>query len=614
MKLKSLKIENFKAFGRNSQPIPIKPLTLVFGPNSAGKSSLLHSLLWLNHAVLRGETDVYHPTLSGQSVNLGGFDSCMNRNTITDHLKYSIEVNGSHLQSKNLEKPRWIDSISGFTLTFVIRRPSKDQIPRLSAFKLLGDDVELLTAWSSTKDKMGDFFSKINFEHPAMPFASSADEFSAEQLASINSHGTYDLHADDFLPSRMELNFLSELLVVVDCNSNFKQHLSFLVKEFPSSMIGLFSDLSAMIREIQYLPPLRVIPDRSMDIRSCELPGWRSLGKRPDLLNKVNESLKLLKFEHSLQLRKQLPADGLEKVFSEFVSQAEAGRNLGALSDAMQVAREEWESLGYQEKRIWLETHPEFFQKMITAGREMIDDWSSYFEENPDKSDEEGDQPSDEWFQKEAIRQAWTFLDDWSSNGTYARFYNDAFRLHVSENPRVRAAMAEAFSERHMKDLIDSKVERIEPRLYNSKNDLWMALQDVGVGTSQVLPIVIEAYAQKDKLIAIEQPELHLHPALQAELGDVFIESALGENKNTFLLETHSEHLLLRIMKRMRQTAEGKLSEGMPPVRPEDVALLFVSPDQDGSVVQDIGLNERGELIKAWPGGFFEEGFNEMFD
>ena len=47
--------------------------------------------------------------------------------------------------------------------------------------------------------------------------------------------------------------------------------------------------------------------------------------------------------------------------------------------------------------------------------------------------------------------------------------------------------------------------------------------------------------------MAIEQPEIHLHPRLQAEIADVFLDGALGPRKNTFLLETHSEHLLLRI-------------------------------------------------------------------
>lgn len=110
----------------------------------------------------------------------------------------------------------------------------------------------------------------------------------------------------------------------------------------------------------------------------------------------------------------------------------------------------------------------------------------------------------------------------------------------------------------------------------------------------------------------MEQPELHLHPALQAELADVFIESAI-RGGNTFLLESHSEHLLLRIMKRMRETATGALPIGHVPVRPEDVMVLYVEPEAGGSIVREMPLNEQGVLVKAWPGGFFEEGLREVF-
>jgi hypothetical protein len=137
--------------------------------------------------------------------------------------------------------------------------------------------------------------------------------------------------------------------------------------------------------------------------------------------------------------------------------------------------------------------------------------------------------------------------------------------------------------------------------------------RDIGFGVSQVLPVLVNAAAMRERLIAIEQPELHLHPAQQAELGDVFIESALGERKNTFLLETHSEHLILRIMRRIRETHEGRLPNGATPVTPKDVSVLFVEPDGTGRSVREMPLNERGELVKAWPGGFFEEAFNELF-
>ncbi|MCX6867695.1 MAG: DUF3696 domain-containing protein [Verrucomicrobia bacterium] len=146
-------------------------------------------------------------------------------------------------------------------------------------------------------------------------------------------------------------------------------------------------------------------------------------------------------------------------------------------------------------------------------------------------------------------------------------------------------------------------------------------MQDVGVGVSQSLPIILEAHAQQKKLIAIEQPELHIHPKLQAELGDVFIESALGENKNTFLLETHSEHLILRILRRIRETTEGEMAEWPEAlrkacpngIRPEDVAVLYVQPGADGSTVEQLRVNELGEFIDEWPGGFFDERVKEVF-
>ena len=148
--------------------------------------------------------------------------------------------------------------------------------------------------------------------------------------------------------------------------------------------------------------------------------------------------------------------------------------------------------------------------------------------------------------------------------------------------------------------------------LIDKRSGTPVSHRDVGIGVSQVLPVLVSAYAWKDSLLAIEQPEIHLHPALQAELGDVFVESAL-DGGNTFLIETHSEHLLLRIMRRIRETSSGDLPDGVTAVRPDDVMVLFVEPDGPKSIVREMPLNERGELVKAWPGGFFEEGLREIF-
>ncbi|MFH1743174.1 MAG: DUF3696 domain-containing protein [bacterium] len=149
-------------------------------------------------------------------------------------------------------------------------------------------------------------------------------------------------------------------------------------------------------------------------------------------------------------------------------------------------------------------------------------------------------------------------------------------------------------------------------RMVDESTGQWANIYDVGFGVSQVLPIIVQCMLSSKKTLLVEQPELHLHPALQAELGDLFIESALGGGYNTFIIETHSEHLILRIMRRMRETFEGKTSSHLHPVRPEDVSVLYVEKDGTSSIVREMPLNERGDLVKAWPGGFFEEGLREV--
>ena len=149
--------------------------------------------------------------------------------------------------------------------------------------------------------------------------------------------------------------------------------------------------------------------------------------------------------------------------------------------------------------------------------------------------------------------------------------------------------------------------------LVDQRSGVQVNMRDVGFGVSQVLPVLVQTLVAENQVILTEQPELHLHPRLQAELGDVFIRSALGGAGNTFLLETHSEHLILRIMRRLRDTSRGTLPEGLPPVRPQDVSVVYVQPTNNGSIPLVMDLDEEGQLLTAWPNGFFEEGFHERF-
>ena len=168
----------------------------------------------------------------------------------------------------------------------------------------------------------------------------------------------------------------------------------------------------------------------------------------------------------------------------------------------------------------------------------------------------------------------------------------------------------------NLKDEKNEVFNLFSVQLVHKSNTVSTSLMDVGFGISQILPIVIQACTSEKQTLIIEQPELHIHPALQAELGDLVIDSAINK-RNTLLIETHSEHLLLRIMRRMRETSNDTLPDGSSPIRPEDVSVVYVeSVETEGdrhSIIREMPLNGQGELVKAWPGGFFEEGLREVF-
>lgn len=135
--------------------------------------------------------------------------------------------------------------------------------------------------------------------------------------------------------------------------------------------------------------------------------------------------------------------------------------------------------------------------------------------------------------------------------------------------------------------------------------------KDVGTGLSQVLPIIAAlatASARKgtfanrhlalltgsQSLALFEQPELHLHPLMQADLADLFLQNscALDSEKPQILIETHSENLILRLQKRVR---EGVLSNS-------DVALVYVHKDSDSgqSAIQHLELDTNGDFKNDW--------------
>src|ERR1035437_6049252 len=89
--LRSVSIGNFKAFGE-AQTVPLRPITLIFGANSSGKSSLIHGLLLAHNALETGELDTFKTVLGGEAVDLGGFRQYVHRRNADAFAEFSAEI------------------------------------------------------------------------------------------------------------------------------------------------------------------------------------------------------------------------------------------------------------------------------------------------------------------------------------------------------------------------------------------------------------------------------------------------------------------------------------------------------------------------------------------
>jgi len=146
--------------------------------------------------------------------------------------------------------------------------------------------------------------------------------------------------------------------------------------------------------------------------------------------------------------------------------------------------------------------------------------------------------------------------------------------------------------------------------LWDVQNHIEVSASEIGVGVSQVLPLVVAAITQPKGLIAIEQPELHVHPRVQVAIGDLLTQSA---SSSAFLVETHSEHLILRLLRRIRETSEGTIPEGLTGVTAGQVSIVYLEPTKKGVIAKSIGIDEDGGFTTKWPNGFFSERREEIF-
>ena len=159
---------------------------------------------------------------------------------------------------------------------------------------------------------------------------------------------------------------------------------------------------------------------------------------------------------------------------------------------------------------------------------------------------------------------------------------------------------------------------RSEIALRDFDKGIIVAPSDVGVGISQMIPVIVACVRDQEGILAIEQPELHVHPAIQVGLGDLFIHAVRGKEESfaagkALLVETHSEHIMLRLLRRIRETTENAVPPGTVGLSANDLSVIYVESTDDGVRFRPLRVDSEGEFVDRWPKGFFEERAEELF-
>lgn len=141
-----------------------------------------------------------------------------------------------------------------------------------------------------------------------------------------------------------------------------------------------------------------------------------------------------------------------------------------------------------------------------------------------------------------------------------------------------------------------------EVRVVQQASHESVSIADTGFGISQILPILVLCYSvPKGSILLIEQPEIHLHPSVQAGLADVFID-AIKTRGIQIIMESHSEHFLRRLQRRI---AEGVFAN-------DDTALYFCEIEGTTSVLNALEIDDGGN-IRNWPTNFFGDILGDLY-
>lgn len=558
MKIKEIEITNFKSIGATVR-IPIRPITLMFGENSVGKSSVLQCLLLLAQSLESG----FILRTRGEKVDLGAFKNFIHLHDTSKPLVIKIrfeldtdwewiinykengeEDYGAELSDVAVKFQQSLRNYSdaAVSLSFVLRGKTT-QLDNLKIF--LGDeDIPILTYYS-------DKHSTIKIEHAHSYWKGYANIFNKDILDYLLHHAV-NITNGLISSSRVNESYLN----------NIKEQLNKC-----TSRGGHIDDL-VDLKTVEFS---EYCPSNDTEVRENGLNKLRKIKEYDEELEKFLELFLFETEEQSYYPSSFLPVDFNFKPVKRWLDK--------------RFSNSQFDEIDF---------HPLFIAIPICY------EVRSYL---------------NSLLHIEALRQKpkryYFPEDDVLDINSISRVFPKTIAKVNAELKKLNQPYKIKIIRLEDRDIDNGSIFKIG--FQDLKKKVNVTIQDVGFGFSQVLPIIFKSTVYEYSSFLIEQPELHLHPGMQTQLGDFFIRRIKnGENK--FIIETHSEHLVLRLLRRIRQTTNGKLPRDVPPLTTDDVSIVYFRHGSEGTVVTHLPVTVDGDFEQEWPEGFFDERERELFD
>lgn len=544
--IKAVTLKKFKGFSDEVR-IELRPVTLLFGANSAGKSSVLQALQYMREILERQNVNADRTLQGGKAVDLGGFMNLVHGRDAKNQIEIEVEMELGdesipELVPEPFEDWQTLDSdvwaffntlqdirrrVVSVSVRLIVAWSEQREVPVVVGYQI-GTNGEWCVKFESTADGR-DTRMRINRDNPIfMVERELEDLIDLEELDEwVDARDLPSTGNVDQVEGSTPKGAKRIVSVVGD--------LFFAAKEagLERPGDGLRSWLSQLNGALPKLDQLLAIP--APGAQGAEnvyvareftaFLSWLTVG--PAVL--LRDQLRKMRYVGPLR---RIPPRGFDVSLTKSDS---------AWSDGMAA----WETL-------------------VTGSQDLVDRVS-------------------DWMQSSA------------KLGTGYAVARKAYQ-EFDPNQPVPQPIGPV---RKRAQLVD-------------KAGLTLHPQDVGVGISQVLPVVVAAQDGSASVVCIEQPELHIHPSVQVGLGDLFIDGAINHGLS-FLIETHSEHLILRLLRRIRESSELTSSMTDRPLSPDLVGVYCLSK-RDGAVTIDkIPVTKDGDFAKPWPHGFFDERGAELF-